>query len=196
MLPTHNQQPTTHPPTCDSATLRLCPLHDSHNLVPRPHDVSPAASLCPAPIGRPRETDHHIAGKSNKIQRQCPSWVCSGPPTAPSLGTPAPRHFRAALGATASRTRTDRPDSQPAGVDFGTLKTVVAVARNRGVDVVRTREPAPAAPSLKSKLQLTPLLFDRSPMKSPTEPLRTLPSRRPPLRMASTDIRCCQTGPW
>jgi molecular chaperone DnaK (HSP70) len=24
------------------------------------------------------------------------------------------------------------------GVDFGTLKTVIAVARNRGVDVVRT----------------------------------------------------------
>lgn len=26
----------------------------------------------------------------------------------------------------------------PAGVDFGALNTVIAVARNRGVDVVRT----------------------------------------------------------
>ncbi|KND90299.1 hypothetical protein TOPH_05047 [Tolypocladium ophioglossoides CBS 100239] len=52
------------------------------------------------------------------------------------------------------------------GVDFGTLKTVVAVARNRGVDVVRTCEPVTplirppvlATRSLNPNLQLTTLL--------------------------------------
>jgi molecular chaperone DnaK (HSP70) len=33
-----------------------------------------------------------------------------------------------------------------AGVDFGTLKTVIAVARNRGVDVVRTMPAIPRPP--------------------------------------------------
>lgn len=33
------------------------------------------------------------------------------------------------------------------GVDFGTLNTVIAVARNRGVDVVSTSQPAAALPA-------------------------------------------------
>jgi molecular chaperone DnaK (HSP70) len=33
------------------------------------------------------------------------------------------------------------------GIDFGTLKTVIAVARNRGVDVVRIPSPPSVYPS-------------------------------------------------
>jgi molecular chaperone DnaK (HSP70) len=33
------------------------------------------------------------------------------------------------------------------GIDFGTLKTVIAVARNRGVDVVRIPSPPAVYPS-------------------------------------------------
>jgi len=54
------------------------------------------------------------------------------------------------------------PLSQVVGVDFGTLNTVIAVARNRGVDVVRR-------PGL---FWLYLLTLHRSQMKSLTEPHR------------------------
>ena len=42
------------------------------------------------------------------------------------------------------------------GVDFGTLNTVIAVARNRGVDVVSI-PPSPASPRSRFELPRPPL---------------------------------------
>ena len=50
------------------------------------------------------------------------------------------------------------------GVDFGVLNTVIAVARNRGVDVVCAR--------MEFQSQLRTLMVFRSPMKFPIERLR------------------------
>lgn len=58
------------------------------------------------------------------------------------------------------------------GIDLGTANTVIAVARNRGVDVVRLPNPS----SLDPVLTLPP----RSPTKSPTAPRRKSPAAAPP----------------
>lgn len=58
------------------------------------------------------------------------------------------------------------------GIDLGTANTVIAVARNRGVDVVRLPNPS----SLDPLLTLPP----RSPTKSPTARRRKSPAAAPP----------------